>query len=742
MKQVVAVVVALLVAASTVVLGALEASAQGGDPNSCASGALELDGSCVIGGQAGCPDAFLAIPGGTPECARFEFARQLAETCPLGAVGTTATGCYIVVPQDALNCPIDGVEFANACLQVVARAPVCPPDPPVDCFAIEDRILGDCPAATIPVLNNGVLVECRVPVPTFQDTTCAAGFDFVHNDCHRLIGPGPACVAGLVAIAGQCYLEGDPPVVGPPTCPQIVGVVQDGCYRVVSRVYECAFGAQLLGTGECGRAVAPPVGPFTCAAGQTLVNDQCLVPYAPVGPLPCDGSEFVAGLCMAVGAPPQFAGFVCPTIAGVIDDATGCYFANPLPGDGNCPSGYPDPVANPVRCRLDVDRVASKVLCEAGFNRLGADRCGAVTGIVIDPSSARCPTGSFDDGTGTCRRPVANAAGAYVCDAPSAVLDGKACVFTASAATLCGGLPVTHDLNLLGVTAITGTGGDDVFLGTPAADTIVGAGGNDTICGMDGDDVLWGIAGNDTIFGGMGNDILLGGADLDTMYGEGGNDQIWGFAGNDVIFGAAGNDIMQGMDGDDTMTGGTGINTFVGNDGNDTMTGGPDVDVIWGLLGNDIMFGGAGNDVLLGNGGDDTGDGGPGIDWVLGHDGVDTLSGGDDGDLVWGGPGDDTVSGGPGDDFVVVGEEGADTVNGDAGNDTLLGDNVGLPPGNDTLNGGPGNDVLWGFAGDDTLNGDDGNDVLLGGDGVADRCDGGTGTDATDGFCETVLNVP
>ncbi|MEM7096030.1 MAG: calcium-binding protein, partial [Actinomycetota bacterium] len=314
--------------------------------------------------------------------------------------------------------------------------------------------------------------------------------------------------------------------------------------------------------------------------------------------------------------------------------------------------------------------------------------------------------------------------------------------FDALPPTFCNGLVVTHDLNRLGVNAITGTAGDDVFLGTPANDTIVGAGGNDTICGEGGNDVLWGISGINTIFGGPGDDIILGGTGLDTIFGEAGNDQLWGFDGNDVMHGGDDNDIMQGMDGDDTMTGGSGVNTFVGNDGNDTMTGGPDVDVIWGLAGNDMMFGGAGNDVLLGNEGNDTGDGGPGIDWVLGHDGIDVLTGGDDADLVWGGPGNDTVSGGAGDDFVVVGEEGADTVNGDAGNDTLLGDNVGLPPGDDTLNGGPGNDVLWGFDGNDTLNGNDGDDVLLGGDGAADTCDGGAGTDATDGLCENVANVP
>ncbi|MEM7094341.1 MAG: hypothetical protein AAF567_15170 [Actinomycetota bacterium] len=313
---------------------------------------------------------------------------------------------------------------------------------------------------------------------------------------------------------------------------------------------------------------------------------------------------------------------------------------------------------------------------------------------------------------------------------------------TISELAYCNDLLATHDMKLLGVTAITGTTGDDVIVGTASADTIVGAGGNDTICGEEGADVLWGGEGDDLIIGGPDDDILLGGGGVDDLFGNNGNDQIWGFDGDDDLFGGNGDDILQGMDGNDTMLGGSGTNTFIGHDGDDTMFGGAEVDVIWGLGGDDRMFGGAGNDVLLGNEGNDYGEGGYGIDWVLGHDGNDWLLGGPDGDLVWGGPGNDTLGGQGGDDFVVAGEEGDDSVDGGDGNDLLLGDNVGLPPGNDTMTGGNGDDVLWGFDGDDTLNGGPGNDTLLGGAGANDVCNGDADIDATDGSCELESGIP
>lgn len=63
------------------------------------------------------------------------------------------------------------------------------------------------------------------------------------------------------------------------------------------------------------------------------------------------------------------------------------------------------------------------------------------------------------------------------------------------------------------------------------------------------------------------------------------------------------------------------------------------------------------------------------------------------------------------------------TINGTSGNDLIFGSS-----GNDTINGLGGNDCIFGLAGDDTIDG---------GDGTADICVEGTGTN-TSTNCETV----
>ncbi|TKA96143.1 hypothetical protein FAZ78_13075 [Cereibacter changlensis] len=86
-------------------------------------------------------------------------------------------------------------------------------------------------------------------------------------------------------------------------------------------------------------------------------------------------------------------------------------------------------------------------------------------------------------------------------------------------------------------------------------------------------------------------------------------------------------------------------------------------------------------------------------------------------------------------DLVLVGTEGADTLNGDAGDDELLGeagdDLLNGKAGDDVLSGATGDDVLRGGAGDDELSGGDGDDVLHGGAGD-DVLDGGDGVDTAD----------
>lgn len=129
---------------------------------------------------------------------------------------------------------------------------------------------------------------------------------------------------------------------------------------------------------------------------------------------------------------------------------------------------------------------------------------------------------------------------------------------------------------------LSGTDGDDDYVGSRFADTLRGGLGNDHLRGEDGSDLIAGGGGNDTIdggagydelHGGAGRDRINGGADNDELYGDGGSDTLQGDAGNDELFGGAGNDSLEGGAGDDELYGGTGADTIVGGLGNDEMNG-------------------------------------------------------------------------------------------------------------------------------------------------------------------------
>ncbi|MEJ2574639.1 MAG: calcium-binding protein [Gammaproteobacteria bacterium] len=276
-----------------------------------------------------------------------------------------------------------------------------------------------------------------------------------------------------------------------------------------------------------------------------------------------------------------------------------------------------------------------------------------------------------------------------------------------------------------------------------ATATIVGTTGTDHIIGTSGNDIIFGVAGGDYIHGGAGDDTLCGSDQVDHFYGEDGNDVLetyggadyaWGGAGNDQIFGGDQGDHLYGDDGIDLVDGGTGADYVFGGAGDDHVLGGAGSDHVYGDDGNDTVEGGADNDVV---------DGGAGVDQVYGDDGKDHIYGGDGDDVLHGGAGDDILNGQNGND-QVFGDDGNDSVSdsdadGDTSNDGD--DTIHGGTGDDTLNGGYGNDILYGDVGDDKLYGLYGDDAMDGGDGTADTCAGGSGTDTATN-CETVYQVP
>lgn len=205
--------------------------------------------------------------------------------------------------------------------------------------------------------------------------------------------------------------------------------------------------------------------------------------------------------------------------------------------------------------------------------------------------------------------------------------------------------------------------------------------------------------------------------------------------------------------------------TVFGGNGDDELTGGNDTQNRFGNPIGDSLFPGEGAArVVAGDGNDQVGlsdDGADVVDLGPGDDRLITVYSGPDlaADMLAGGPGVDQYWARPGvtpgTAFTVdlaagtavdsAGASAPDPISGfenlrtDEGNDTLLGDG-----GPNELMGGAGNDRLDGRLGSDQLFGQFDDDRLEAQDGVADRADGGPGTDVClldqldqDAECET-----
>ncbi len=124
--------------------------------------------------------------------------------------------------------------------------------------------------------------------------------------------------------------------------------------------------------------------------------------------------------------------------------------------------------------------------------------------------------------------------------------------------------------------------------GTPNADILMGTDQSDRISGLDNDDTIYGGLGSDRIFGNNGNDILYGDLGIKSD--------------NSDIQPAYGLTFSM----DDTIAGGAGSDKIYGNLGNDKLYGDEGDDQIWGGAGNDEIWGGADKDTLYGGAGKDT----------------------------------------------------------------------------------------------------------------------------------------
>lgn len=283
--------------------------------------------------------------------------------------------------------------------------------------------------------------------------------------------------------------------------------------------------------------------------------------------------------------------------------------------------------------------------------------------------------------------------------------------------------------------------GDEIINGTDKKDTLQGYGGSDTITGGNG---------GDTIIGDGRPAFLTGAIAISAALTDADGSESLSVIVSGLPDGASLSAGFDNGDGSTTLTAGelSGLLLTVPADQGafllDVTARSVDTDADNGLVstadtlasssitmsvsidGDDVLIGGQGADTIEGNGGNDQINGDGGADVIDGGAGDDEINGGGGADIILGGDGNDIIDGDSGDD-TIDGGAGNDVIDGSGGDDQILG---GL--GDDILNGGGGNDLIDGGDGNDTLIGANENDTLIGGAGN-DILSGNGGDNVLDG---------
>ena len=430
MRKTVVLFVLLALGLSSLVLASRDSVAQEEPASSlvCPAG-WELDGEiCVIDDGAQCPENGAYIGGGLCET----YPEPLADlVCPDGAEeASVIDGCLVVFGDpDAPNpCP-EFYEWTSVdCRRDFGPVPdvSCP-----DGFSPDDSLGGIC---------------ARFEPAEQMPESCPEGARGVADACYILVARGPAgptCPEGQVPLGGGCFIIGEPPFPGEPQCPNAPDIIQDGCYRLVAAVDgECPAGTAAVPIDdgvECREPVALIPGALMCEDGFAIVNGECIRAADPVepmtvGPFPCEGETIpFDDVCLVVGAPPAPGPAQCPEGDGVMGNPDdGCWILVASGPDGACPQGStPIEHEGAPACRRAVAAVPGALGCEPGYRLIDGVTCVIAADHVVTIDGPQCPNGSFEDLDRNCRKPVANAAGAYFCSDPAAALNGRSCVYTA-----------------------------------------------------------------------------------------------------------------------------------------------------------------------------------------------------------------------------------------------------------------------------------------------------------------------
>jgi len=267
----------------------------------------------------------------------------------------------------------------------------------------------DCPKGFSPDDSLGGICAKFEPADQ-KDPGCPEGSRGVKDGCYIRVAKGPrgtlVCNGDGTLNGDICVVEGNPPTRGTGTCPVAADIVQSGCYRLVSKsaTTPCVSPYTAGFAGTCKRSNPNAVGTqakldFTCpvVSGTGTFDDD-------------DGDGDGTGASM--------------TMVDAQSKIESCFYVAPTDG-GDCPANS-EAVAG--ECRVAVTLILGDLQCETGFGLIGS-KCIAQSSA--DVPAAVCPTGSFEDADGVCRKPVANAAGAFFCKDAAAALNGKSCVTTA-----------------------------------------------------------------------------------------------------------------------------------------------------------------------------------------------------------------------------------------------------------------------------------------------------------------------
>ena len=274
--------------------------------------------------------------------------------------------------------------------------------------------------AALSMLLSGLFIATASRSDASPASACPDGFSLTADakNCFQAASVTSAdnansCPAGQITPDGSnCWVAAQViPQAGTTVCP--AGYSQDDS----------------LG-GMCARFAAATQGAETCPAGSHGVKDSCYI-YVAKGPGTagvCEGDSVAQGAVCVEEGDERFRDFTCVEVGNVVSDGERCYtVTKPAGGADDC-----DGTWNEVddQCETDAELTPGAWTCAAG-QVYQAPICVIITdpGDGLNPS---CPIGSYEDASGDCRKPVANAKGAYSCADAASALNGKTCVWTSA----------------------------------------------------------------------------------------------------------------------------------------------------------------------------------------------------------------------------------------------------------------------------------------------------------------------